>query len=66
MNIHEYQGKQLLAEYGVAVPRGLVAFSTDDAENAAKSSPGSKIRTGTMPVAKSETPSKAEIAAKYA
>ena len=27
MNIHEYQGKQLLAKYGVAVPKGKVAYT---------------------------------------
>jgi len=31
MNIHEYQAKQLLREYGVAVPRGGVAFTVDEA-----------------------------------
>ena len=31
MNIHEYQGKQLLAKYGVPVPRGGVAFTVDEA-----------------------------------
>lgn len=36
MNIHEYQGKQLLREYGVAVPNGKVAFSVDEAVEAAK------------------------------
>ncbi|MFQ5935400.1 MAG: ATP-grasp domain-containing protein, partial [Acidiferrobacterales bacterium] len=35
MNIHEYQAKELLARYGVAVPRGRVAFSADEAEHAA-------------------------------
>ena len=35
MNIHEYQAKQLLARFGVAVPRGEVAFSADAAEKAA-------------------------------
>ncbi|MBO7747910.1 ADP-forming succinate--CoA ligase subunit beta [Paenibacillus sp. MWE-103] len=37
MNIHEYQGKQLLKQYGVAVPEGKVAFSVDEAVEAAKS-----------------------------
>ncbi|NBD22483.1 ADP-forming succinate--CoA ligase subunit beta [Paenibacillus glycinis] len=37
MNIHEYQGKQLLKQYGVAVPDGKVAFSVDEAVEAAKS-----------------------------
>jgi succinyl-CoA synthetase beta subunit len=36
MNIHEYQAKQVLREYGVPVPRGEPAFSVDDAEKAAK------------------------------
>ena len=36
MNIHEYQGKQLLAKYGVAVPRGKVAYTVDEAVAAAK------------------------------
>ena len=36
MNIHEYQGKSLLAQYGVAVPRGSVAFTPEEAENAAR------------------------------
>ncbi|SFM27013.1 ADP-forming succinate--CoA ligase subunit beta [Salibacterium qingdaonense] len=36
MNIHEYQGKELLREYGVAVPNGKVAFSADEAVEAAK------------------------------
>ena len=31
MKIHEYQAKQLLASRGVAVPRGEVAFSPEDA-----------------------------------
>ncbi|MDF2963519.1 MAG: sucC [Paenibacillus sp.] len=36
MNIHEYQGKQVLKQYGVAVPEGKVAFSVDEAVEAAK------------------------------
>ena len=35
MNIHEYQGKELLAKYGVAVPRGGVAETADAAERIA-------------------------------
>ncbi len=31
MNIHEYQAKQLLAKYGVAVPRGGVAYTVNEA-----------------------------------
>jgi succinyl-CoA synthetase beta subunit len=36
MKIHEYQGKAILARYGVPVPKGKVAFSVDEAEAAAK------------------------------
>ena len=36
MNIHEYQAKQILAKYGVAVPRGKVAYTVDEAVAAAK------------------------------
>jgi succinyl-CoA synthetase beta subunit len=36
MNIHEYQGKQLLAKYGVAVPKGKVAYTVDEAVAAAQ------------------------------
>ena len=31
MNIHEYQSKQVLQEFGVNVPRGLPAFSLEEA-----------------------------------
>jgi succinyl-CoA synthetase beta subunit len=36
MNIHEYQAKQVLAEYGAPVPRGFPAFSVDEAVAAAE------------------------------
>src|SRR5215813_4121000 len=36
MKIHEYQGKELLKRFGVAVPRGLVARSPEEAYQAAK------------------------------
>jgi succinyl-CoA synthetase beta subunit len=36
MNIHEYQAKQVLREYGVPVPRGEPAFSPEEAAAAAK------------------------------
>ncbi|MEC9069765.1 MAG: ADP-forming succinate--CoA ligase subunit beta [SAR324 cluster bacterium] len=35
MKIHEYQAKQILAKYGVPVPRGRVAFSVDEATQVA-------------------------------
>jgi len=37
MNIHEYQAKELLAGYGVSVPRGGVAFTPEEAVKAAES-----------------------------
>ncbi|GAA3406691.1 ADP-forming succinate--CoA ligase subunit beta [Paenibacillus hodogayensis] len=37
MNIHEYQGKEVLRQYGVAVPQGKVAFTVEEAVEAAKS-----------------------------
>ncbi|HEX7945379.1 MAG TPA: ATP-grasp domain-containing protein, partial [Phenylobacterium sp.] len=36
MNIHEHQAKAVLAEFGVAVPRGYPAFTPDEAVDAAK------------------------------
>ncbi len=35
MNIHEYQGKEILRQYGVAVPNGKVAFTVEEAVEAA-------------------------------
>ena len=37
MKIHEYQGKELLRKYGVAVPRGFFCQSADEAVTAAES-----------------------------
>jgi succinyl-CoA synthetase beta subunit len=36
MNIHEYQAKSLLKKYGVAVPRGGVAYTPQEAETVAR------------------------------
>lgn len=36
MNVHEYQGKQILKKYGVVVPNGHVAFTPDEAVEAAE------------------------------
>jgi succinyl-CoA synthetase beta subunit len=36
MNIHEYQAKKLLAKYGVAILKGNVAYTPDEAEHVAK------------------------------
>src|SRR5580698_9657059 len=35
MNIHEYQAKAVLREFGVPVPRGIPAFTVAEAEKAA-------------------------------
>ncbi len=40
MNIHEYQGKELLKAYGVAVLDGYVAWTPEEAVDAAKKLPG--------------------------
>jgi succinyl-CoA synthetase beta subunit len=37
MKIHEYQAKEILRRYGVATPRGVPAFSVDEAVKAAES-----------------------------
>ncbi|MGA7631711.1 MAG: ADP-forming succinate--CoA ligase subunit beta [Terriglobales bacterium] len=36
MKIHEYQGKEILKKYGVAVPRGVMVMTREEAEAAAK------------------------------
>ena len=41
MNIHEYQAKSVLAKFGVAVPRGGVAYTPAEAEQVAQSLGGS-------------------------
>jgi succinyl-CoA synthetase beta subunit len=41
MNIHEYQAKSLMSRYGVAVPRGAVAYTAEEAEAAARNLGGS-------------------------
>ena len=37
MNIHEYQAKNILSNFGVFVPRGEVVFSTEQARRVANS-----------------------------
>ncbi|NND81430.1 MAG: ADP-forming succinate--CoA ligase subunit beta [Gammaproteobacteria bacterium] len=41
MNVHEYQGKEILRKYGVATPRGVACFSVDEAVAAAEQLGGS-------------------------
>src|SRR6266436_3445003 len=36
MNVHEYQGKEILRKYGVATPRGVPCFSVTEADSAAR------------------------------
>jgi len=36
MNLHEYQSKQILKQYGVSVPKGYVAYTVEEAVEAAK------------------------------
>ncbi len=36
MNVHEFQGKEILSRYGVPVPEGLVASTPEEAEAAAR------------------------------
>ena len=36
MNIHEYQGKEILRQFGVPVPRGIPAFTVQEAVEAAQ------------------------------
>lgn len=36
MNVHEYQGKEILRKYGVKVPNGKVAFTVEEAVEAAQ------------------------------
>ena len=41
MKIHEYQGKELLRQFGVATPRGIACFTLDEAVAAARTLGGS-------------------------
>jgi succinyl-CoA synthetase beta subunit len=43
MKIHEYQGKSILAGHGVAVPRGFVAFTADEARAHAETLGGGTV-----------------------
>src|SRR6202451_1000673 len=36
MNVHEYQGKEILRKFGVATPRGVPCFSIPEADAAAR------------------------------
>ncbi len=43
MNIHEYQGKELLAKFGVSVPKGGVASTPEEAAEIAKELTGKVV-----------------------
>jgi len=47
MNLHEYQGKEVLASYGVAIQRGKVASTVEEAVTAFKEL---QVETGTEAV----------------
>ena len=40
MNIHEYQAKEVLRGFGVPVPKGIPAFTVEEAVAAARNLPG--------------------------
>ena len=42
MEIHEYQAKKILSDFGVTIPRGGIAYSPENAENKAREIGGNK------------------------
>ena len=36
MKVHEYQAKEIIAKFGVAIPKGKVAFNADEARQIAQ------------------------------
>ena len=54
MNFHEYQAKQLLAEYGIPVPAGKVASTPDEAVGAAQALPEEFRQIPFSPFSKSD------------
>jgi len=47
MNLHEFQGKQILSSYGVGIQRGMIATTPDEAVTAAKQLTGKQVQVGT-------------------
>jgi succinyl-CoA synthetase beta subunit len=45
MNLHEYQGKQLFAQYGLPVSSGIAVDTVEEALAAFDQSPGTRWRT---------------------
>ena len=43
MNVHEYQGKEILRGYGVATPRGIPCFSVSEADEAARNLAAARV-----------------------
>lgn len=43
MNLHEYQAKQLLSEFGLPVPKGVVATTIEQAQAIAKNRPNARV-----------------------
>ena len=35
MNIHEYQAKKILSQYGISIPKGMIAYTPHEAKKAA-------------------------------
>ena len=42
MDIHEYQAKKILSDFGIGIPKGGIAYSPENAEYKAKEIGGSK------------------------
>ena len=42
MDIHEYQAKKILSDFGVKIPTGGIVYSPENAENKAREIGGSK------------------------
>jgi len=60
MKIHEYQAKAILAKYGVAIPRGEMATTREQAEAVAKKLFDSGA-TGVVVKAQIQVAAKAEV-----
>ena len=43
MKVHEYQAKEIMAQYGIPVPRGGVASTPDEARRVAESLGGRAV-----------------------
>ena len=56
MKLHEYQAKELLARFGVPVPKGRVARTPEEAEAITKELGGSAVTKAQLPVAGTSVP----------